>query len=642
MVQHTSSSPSLAELESLLSLHWGHGAFRTSQKKVVLAGAQGRDVLAILPTGGGKSVCYQVPGLYRGGVCLVISPLVALMADQVNGLKKAGLTAESLTSRVHPKAVERILSRFQYGPGGFLFVAPERLTQPAFQVACQAMPVRTIVVDEAHCISQWGHSFRSDYLHIGVMRQWHPNANWIALTATATDRVAGHIEQSLGYNECTRFRAPMRRNNLSFQVQQVLNKEQAVVDWARHTSGSALLYMRTRKETESMAKTLVFNGAHAAAYHAGLSRDTRDSNQQAWISGELKILVCTTAFGMGIDKADVRNIAHTHIPESPEGYVQEAGRAGRDGLPAESVLLLDERAMDEAGLRVKGLWPSEKTVRAVLQGLANQLELAVGAVSEAPQDVDLKELCRFARCTLGHVRTSLDILSRAGHLHQEMGDPRLWLTWAESMQKDPSPPSNGQVDPRWMQALLAMCPPKERKRCPLDVMAWANTLASSGGQAWGHLRHWEELGLVALSTPETRASVSFVTARPEASSLVLTSDLLSDRVKESEARWKAMAGYISTDGCRTQALEQWFEDNPGEPCGICDVCSPDPPPAKQQILKWVGNGISTLELKRLIPLAHHDSARESLEWMRAEGDLEWKGSWIQPTGPTTDPTTAPT
>lgn len=638
MVQHTSSSPSLLELEGLLNRHWGHASFRPSQEKVVLAGAQGRDVLAILPTGGGKSVCYQVPGLYRGGVCLVISPLVALMSDQVNGLKKAGLTAESLTSQVHPKAAERILSRFQYGPGGFLFVAPERLTQPEFQVACQTMPVRTIVVDEAHCISQWGHSFRSDYLHIGVMRQWHPNANWIALTATATDRVAGHIEQSLGYQECDRFRAPMRRSNLAFQVQQVLNKEQAIVDWARHTSGSALLYMRTRNETESMAKTLVFNGAHAAAYHAGLSRDTRDSNQKAWISGELKILVCTTAFGMGIDKADVRNIAHTHIPESPEGYVQEAGRAGRDGLLAESVLLLDDRAMDDAALRVKGLWPSEKTVRAVLQGLANQLELAVGAVSEAAQEVDLKELSRFARCSMGHVKTSLDVLNRAGHLHQEMGDPRLWFTWASPMRKDPSSPLHGRVDQRWMRDLMAMCPPKQRKRYPLDVMAWANNLESSGNQAWGHLRLWEELGLIELSNPETRASVSFVAARPEASSLVLTPDLLSDRVMESEARWKAMAGYISTDGCRAQALEQWFEDNPGEPCGICDVCSPDPAPTKKQILAWVGHGISTLELKRLIPLVHHDSARESLEWMRAEGDLEWKGSWIQPTALSTDPT----
>ena len=289
MTQADKSPPTLAALEQVLREHWGFSAFRPSQVPVVLSGASGGDTLAILPTGGGKSICYQIPGLVRGGICLVISPLVALMADQVQGLRARGIAADALTSGLRKGEAERILDNARFGPGGFLFVAPERLSQPDFQAACQAMDVRTIAVDEAHCVSQWGHAFRADYLHVGKLRNWHPQAGWIALTATATEKVADDIEQLLGMVRPHRIRVGMRRPNLAFAVHQVPDRHAAIVDWGHRLEGSAILYVRTRRESEAMAAMLCAHGFSAAPYHAGMSRADRDDHQSRWISGSLGI-----------------------------------------------------------------------------------------------------------------------------------------------------------------------------------------------------------------------------------------------------------------------------------------------------------------------------------------------------------------
>lgn len=622
--------PSLSKLEELLLRHWGFSSFRPGQEDVVLSGAAGEDVLAILPTGGGKSVCYQIPGLYRGGVCLVISPLVALMADQVQGLKNAGLQAEALTGALHPKAAERLLSRYEHGPGGFLFVAPERLTHPHFISACRAMPVRTIAVDEAHCISQWGHSFRADYLNIGILREWHPTASWMALTATATEHVANHIESQLALKAPRRFRMPMRRPNLSFLVHYIANKEAAVLDWARRAEGSGLLYVRTRKDAESMAHLLQGEGVSAAPYHAGMTREDREDHQRRWLSDELSILTCTTAFGMGIDKSNVRDIAHAHVPESPESYIQEAGRAGRDGLPARAVLILDEQAHAQAAERISNQWPSEETVRAVLQGVVNQIGLAVGTPMENPVEIDLSLLTSSLNVRSAHVKTAMDLLSRAGVLVLHPVDSSLWFKWAASeaaIQAWATAPHQDQV---WRHGLAQINPPKHHARSKLDPLNWAKKSKGTLSTAWAHLKHWQEQGLIQLISPDERVSISFPNARPDAASFSLPNGLLMHRVQESTARWKAMEEYLEAKVCRAQQLESWFENANCPPCGCCDICSPPAAPSSQDLVNWIGSGISTLELKRRIPSVHHDAARASLEHLRGLGKIEWRESWIQP------------
>ena len=627
------SHPSLQDLEVLLEQHWGYPSFRPAQEPVVLAAAAGRDVIAILPTGGGKSIGYQIPGLYRGGVCLVISPLVALMADQVDRLKRAGIRAASITSDQHPKNVARTLSSFQHGPGGFLFVAPERLVQPTFASACQAMPVRTVAVDEAHCISQWGHAFRKDYLHLAVLREWHPDASWIALTATATPRVAGHIEALLELRNPLQFRMPMRRDNLAFRVLQIPSRHEAVSDWARRTEGSAILYVLTRHDAESMAALLQRAGVSAAAYHAGMDRESRDHHQKSWISGDLQILACTTAFGMGIDKPDVRAIAHAHVPETPESYIQEAGRAGRDGRPAEAVILVDSTALSEAEVRVTGQWPSQEQVRAVLQTLANQLGMAIGAVSEAPAEVTVDELVQRSSCSRTMVDRCLGLLERYGTIELHRVTQEWWFRWVDETR----PGSNFSATSLQDRCLNWLIENKGRSGWnQLNVKQLTTAMNEEASSIRSVLLSLAKRNLVHWAMPESRRAVTFPVGRPATDSFALPRSILQDRIVESEDRWRSMRQFVTDETCRALLLESGFESEPGKACGICDVCAPDAPPDRHDILALIGRGISAHELQRLVPAVHKPPVRLLLEELRAERVIGWDQGHFYPTATAPD------
>ncbi len=628
MTQADKSPPTLAALEQVLREHWGFSAFRPSQVPVVLSGASGGDTLAILPTGGGKSICYQIPGLVRGGICLVISPLVALMADQVQGLRARGIAADALTSGLRKGEAERILDNARFGPGGFLFVAPERLSQPDFQAACQAMDVRTIAVDEAHCVSQWGHAFRADYLHVGKLRNWHPQAGWIALTATATEKVADDIEQLLGMVRPHRIRVGMRRPNLAFAVHQVPDRHAAIVDWGHRLEGSAILYVRTRRESEAMAAMLCAHGFSAAPYHAGMSRADRDDHQSRWISGSLGILACTTAFGMGIDKPDVRHIAHAHIPESPEGYIQEAGRAGRDGLKAKAVLFADPTAVSDAEGHVARQWPSPETIRAVLQALSNQLALAQGAVMEDPQEVWIAPLADKPGCTLQQARKSLDLMARAGWLDLHPVRSTTCVKWLhDPISMVERPPEVGS-DGRILAALLARHGREKRPGWTLDSSAVFAQAGCSENAGWQHLKRLAELSIIAIASPTERVSVQFKSARPSASTARVPAAILEDRKRDSLERWEFMKSYLASEGCRAQFLESLFDADAAAPCGICDRCAPPSPPTEQEIEVWIGQRISFAELQRLVPSEHRTEVRDTLEQWRAQGKVSWKDGMV--------------
>ncbi len=627
-----SPPPLLPELEALLLQHWGYAHFREAQVPVVSAAASGQDVLAILPTGGGKSICYQVPGAYRGGVCLVISPLVALMADQVDGLRKAGLRAEALTGAVSPPVMDRILSQFEHGPGGFLFVAPERLANPAFEQACRRMPVKTVAIDEAHCVSQWGHAFRSDYLGLRVLRDWHPAAGWIALTATATERVADDIVGLLGMRQAKRFRMPMRRPNLAFRVAPVRSRMDAIAHWASKAKGSAILYVRTRRDAESMAAFLVGLGHKAAPYHAGMDRQDRDRHQAAWIRGELHMLACTTAFGMGIDKPDVRHIAHAHVPESPEGYVQEAGRAGRDGQPSTAILFLDDQAIPEAEARSQSQWPSLAQVRATLQAVANLLDLAVGSTLEEPATLFWKDLAQRAKMSRHAAAKCVGLLARNGTLEHHTDKGPSWFRWEAPPEHCRTWSDTSRPDAPVLRQLLRDAPHGERLRHNLDVNSVSKVLNIRPRQTWAHLNRLEEMKLLSLSTPDRRVTLSFPTGRPDAKSLRLPASLLADRIQDAKDRWGAMTQYLQGEHCRAVTLETWFGESDAVPCGICDVCAPPAPWTSTQVLEAVGPGISAAELRRLVPPPHHDQVRDLLSSLRAEGRLHWESGWVRPNG----------
>ena len=326
------------ETLDVLKQYWGYDAFRPMQEEIISAALQGRDVLAVLPTGGGKSVCFQVPALMRDGLALVVTPLIALMKDQVQNLEARGIRALAIHAGMDRREVDLKLNNAAYGDFKFLYVSPERLNTSLFRSYLRVLPISFIVVDEAHCISQWGYDFRPDYLGISALREV-VDAPVIALTATATPRVAADIMDKLAFREPLLLKSGFERPNLSYIVRRCEDKSGQLLDICRGVDGSGIVYMRSRARSEETAAFLQANGISASFYHAGLDGGQRNLRQEAWKRGEIRVMVCTNAFGMGIDKPDVRFVVHTGLPESPESYFQEAGRAGRDGLRSYAVLL---------------------------------------------------------------------------------------------------------------------------------------------------------------------------------------------------------------------------------------------------------------------------------------------------------------
>ena len=403
------------EALEVLQQYWGYDSFRPMQQEIISAAAEGKDVLAILPTGGGKSVCFQVPALMREGIALVVTPLIALMKDQVQNLEARGIRALSVHAGMERREVELVLNNAAYGDFKFLYVSPERLGTALFQSWLPLLPVNYIVVDEAHCISQWGYDFRPDYLTISELRKT-VDAPVIALTATATPRVAEDIMDKLEFRGRLLLRSGFERPNLSYIVRRCEDKSGQLLDICRGVEGSGIVYMRHRRRCEETAAFLSANGVVASYYHAGLSGETRTSRQEAWKRGEIRVMVCTNAFGMGIDKPDVRFVAHTGLPESPESYFQEAGRAGRDGKPAYAVLLWNATDVRRLQQLREVTFPSLEYIEDIYQKLHVFFEIPYVAGAGRQLKFDLEAFAKHFKLERAPVHYALRYLERAEHL----------------------------------------------------------------------------------------------------------------------------------------------------------------------------------------------------------------------------------
>ena len=616
------SSNMPSEARATLKEHWGYDDFRPIQQPVIDAACAGRDVFAVLPTGGGKSICYQVPGLMRGGVCLVVSPLVALMQDQVAGLKKRGLAAAALAGALPRGGAERILDNFRFGPPGFLFVAPERLGSPLFVERLKAMDVRTIAVDEAHCVSSWGHDFRADYLELAALREIHPDASWIALTATATGQVGRDVVDLLALESPVLVRAPLRRDNLEFRVEFVEDAATVLHFWAQGLTGTALLYVRTRAEAEHRAALLRGAGRRAAAYHAGMPQKDRERAQRQWISGELEVLACTSAFGMGIDKPDVRHIAHAHLPDGPEAYIQEAGRAGRDGLPATAELFLDGKSISAAGERLALEIPSMENVRRVFQHLANQLGTPVGSVDEGG-GVDLRQAADHLEISLPHVKKSIDLLARAGYLKAGEASRHYAFTWKTELETLRAEAQTHRPDAPLLDLLIRRY--GGGTGAPqLQIEGLSRQLGEAEKLVLQRLEHLADRQFIAFYPPQHRVHISFEEARTAAEKVSLPAGIYVDRIKAAKARHVAMKNWAEGLKCRAVALESYFsDDEEAGTCGVCDVCAPPPDPTAEKVLEAIGNGLPGSELGRHFSPRHHEKVRDILRGLRDQGRVGW-------------------
>ena len=403
------------EALEVLRQYWGYDAFRPMQGEIISAALEGRDTLAILPTGGGKSVCFQVPAMMRDGVAIVVTPLIALMKDQVQHLEERGIKAMAIHAGMTRHEVDLALNNAAYGDFKFLYVSPERLSTELFKSYLDILKVSFIVVDEAHCISQWGYDFRPDYLTIGELRKRIP-APVIALTATATPQVAEDIMDKLAFREPLILRSGFERKNLSYIVRRCDDKLGQALDVCRGVKGSGIIYMRHRRKCEEIAAFLKAQGIDASYYHAGLSGQVRSERQAAWKSGALRVMVCTNAFGMGIDKPDVRFVLHMDLPDSLESYFQEAGRAGRDGKESYAVLLWNAADLRRLGQLEKISFPPLEYIADIYQKLHIFYSIPYDQGMGRQLKFELEEFCRHFRLERTAVHYSLRYLERSGHL----------------------------------------------------------------------------------------------------------------------------------------------------------------------------------------------------------------------------------
>ena len=561
------------EAREVLRHYWGYDSFRPMQEEIISAAAQDRDVLAILPTGGGKSVCFQVPALMKEGLALVITPLVALMKDQVQNLSDRGIRALAIHAGMDRRQVDLALNNAAYGDFKFLYVSPERLGTALFQSYLSVLPVSYIVVDEAHCISQWGYDFRPDYLEIGLLRKL-VDAPVIALTATATPQVAEDIMDKLGFRERLLLRSGFERPNLSYIVRRCEDKTGQLLDICRGVAGSGIVYMRHRRRCEEVAAFLQENGVSASSYHAGLGGEVRSERQEAWKKGSIRVMVCTNAFGMGIDKPDVRFVVHTGLPESPESYFQEAGRAGRDGERAWAVLLWN--GTDQRRLRqlLDVSFPSLEYIADIYQKLHVFYEIPYEAGIGRQLKFDLAAFSKHFKLQPASVHYALKYLERSEHLtfsEDVEVATQVRILVERNVLYDIDLPDPGMVT--LLETLMRRYPGIFSYPVPVREDAVAGACGLSVPQL-RQLLYRTSLEHVIKYIPGDRCDVVFLHHnRLMPGNVDLQKDKYAFLLENARRRADAMVEYASeADLCRSRWLLRYFGQEESSDCGTCDVC----------------------------------------------------------------------
>ncbi|MEY2704571.1 MAG: hypothetical protein RL407_633 [Bacteroidota bacterium] len=563
------------KLHRILKEVFGFDAFRPIQKEIVEAVYQGRDTVALLPTGGGKSLCFQVPALAKEGICLVVSPLIALMKDQVDQLKTRGVKAVAIHSGLSTKEVDTLLSNCIFGEVKFLYLSPERLKTPIFVERFKQMKVNLIAVDEAHCISQWGYDFRPSYLEIAQIRSFHPKVPVVALTASATPEVVADIQEKLLLKHPALFQQSFFRKNLSYSVRLVENKLEKGIEILQRIPGSAIWYVRTRQGVQKIAKALVQMGIAAESYHAGMSGLERSAKQEAWKTNKIRVMVSTNAFGMGIDKPDVRAVIHSDLPEHMENYYQEAGRAGRDGLKAFAVLLTNaqdfELLMDKAAL----VYPPIDYLKRVYQCLANYFQLAVGTQPATSFDFDLHNFCSTYQLPSLETYYALKVLGEEGilSLNESFFTPSRVHFLVDPSRLYEIQIQNAALDPILKMLLRSYGGNLFSEYLPIQESKLAKVLGTTEAEVIRLLTLLAKMEVLDYDKRKDGPQLSFLTQRFDAALLPLQHKRIHARRELSLEKAKRMVAYAhQQEVCRSQLIQYYFGEHSDIPCGICDCC----------------------------------------------------------------------
>lgn len=560
--------------------YWGYAAFRPLQESIITSVMEGQDTLAILPTGGGKSICYQVPGLCLEGICIVVSPLVALMKDQVEGLKKRGVNAVSLHSGLKTREIDIILDNCVYGQVKFLFVAPERLKSELFLERLKKMKVSFIAVDEAHCISQWGHDFRPAYLTIGELREDLPDCKVLALTASATPEVKEDIKTLLSFHDHQEFTGSFKRDNLSLSVFEEVKKEAKLLKILRSVPGSTIVYASTRKSCKELTYFLQRNQVSADYYHAGLDIKVRSEKQDRWLNNQVRVIVATNAFGMGIDKPDVRIVVHWDIPSTPEGYYQEAGRAGRDEEKSYAVLLYNQHDITLAKQHVSKAFPEIKEIKRVYQSLANYYQLAVGVGALRAFDFDLKNFCETYE--LNNVLTyhCLQLLEKQGFIqfNEPFRNPSKLIFNIQGPDLYSFQVAHKELDTVIKTVLRCYGAELFNHYMVVDEKFVGKAIGVSENEIRTKLNHLNKLGAVHYIPRNERPQVCFLQPRYDATSLPLNQKKMEERKQNMEVRTQFLLDFIvDKENCRSVAIANYFGITGERDCQVCDNCLANKP-----------------------------------------------------------------
>lgn len=558
----------------ILRKYWGYEDFRGIQREIIESIGSGRDTLGLMPTGGGKSITFQVPALAQEGVCLVITPLIALMKDQVSHLRQRGIRAAAIHSDMTHSAILQALDNCVYGGTQILYVSPERLHSELFQAKFRHMKVSFITVDEAHCISQWGYDFRPSYLHIAEIRQLKPEIPVLALTATATKEVVEDIQEQLRFKEKNVFRMSFERKNLAYVVRKATDKPSELRHILNSVNGSAIVYARSRKRTKETAEWLVSQGISATYYHAGLDVDVKDRHQQAWVNNEKRVMVATNAFGMGIDKPDVRLVIHIDSPDSLEAYFQEAGRAGRDGKKAYAVLLYDSSDARKLSKRVAQTYPEKEYIRDVYEHLAYFFQVGTGTGRGRTFEFSIDKFCVTYKYFPVLVNSALQILERSGYIHYE-ADPdnsarilflleRNDLYFLENTTKETE---------AVITALLRLYGGLFTDYVYIDEGFVANEAGLTQPQVYMVLKELSKRHIVDFIPRRRIPYITYTREREDGDRVIIPQSVYEERRTQYIKRIQAMLDYANNDHvCRSRQLLDYFGEECWQDCRQCDVC----------------------------------------------------------------------
>ena len=560
--------------QEILKQYWGYDSFRDLQEEIITSIGEGKDTLGLMPTGGGKSITFQVPALAQEGICIVITPLIALMKDQVQNLRKREIKALAIYSGMTRQEILTALENCIFGNYKFLYISPERLDTEIFRTKLRSMKVSMITVDESHCISQWGYDFRPAYLKIAEIRELLPEVPVLALTATATPEVVTDIQARLKFREGNVFRMSFERKNLAYIVRKTDNKTKELLYILQRISGSAIIYVRNRRRTKEITELLMNEGITADFYHAGLDNAVKDLRQKRWQSGEVRVMVATNAFGMGIDKPDVRIVLHLDLPDSPEAYFQEAGRAGRDGEKAYAVILYSKSDKTTLHKRVVDTFPDKEYILNVYEHLQYYYQMAMGDGFQCIREFNLEEFCRKFKYFPVPVDSALKILTQAGYLEytdeQDNSSRILFTIRRDELYKLRE---MGKEAEALIQSILRSYTGVFTDYAYISEESLAVRTGLTRQQIYNILVTLTKRRIVDYIPREKTPYIIYTGERLELRFLHIPASVYEERKARYEARIKAMEEYVTTENiCRSRMLLPYFGENNEHNCGQCDVC----------------------------------------------------------------------